>query len=209
MLTLLQQELIELITALPEAERFALAGGAALIARGVVDRLTEDLDYFTVDPEAVGQLADAIARSATDVGFDVRTVQSGGTFVRLEVVRGSETCQVDLAQDVRIRPLEKTSMGPVLALEELAADKVLAVFGRAEARDFVDLHALRSRFEWPRLLELAAEKDAGFDVDHFLAALGAFGRLEPSEFPLDEDRYRALRDDVSAWRAALSRVDDE
>ena len=209
MLTALQRDLIDLITALPEAGPFGLAGGAALIARGVVDRLTEDLDYFTVDPGAVSQLADAITRVAKDAGLDVRTIQSGGAFVRLEIQRGSETCQVDLAQDVRIRPLETTGVGPVLALEELAADKVLAVFGRAEARDFVDLHALRARFGWSRLLAFAAEKDTGFDLDHFLAALGAFDRLETSEFPLGEDGYRALRDDVRAWRDELSSADDE
>ncbi len=50
----------------------------------------------------------------------------------------------------------------MLSLDELAADKVLALFGRAEARDFVDVAALLPRYGWVRLCDLAAEKDTGF-----------------------------------------------
>lgn len=46
MLTPLQQRLLEIVSRLPEANGFALAGGAALILRGTVDRYTNDLDFF-------------------------------------------------------------------------------------------------------------------------------------------------------------------
>lgn len=46
MLTAFQRRLLEIIGALPEATDFALAGGAALIAAGVVDRRNDDLDLF-------------------------------------------------------------------------------------------------------------------------------------------------------------------
>lgn len=45
-LTPLQQHIARIIGGLPEADGFALAGGAALIARGDVDRGTRDLDFF-------------------------------------------------------------------------------------------------------------------------------------------------------------------
>ena len=47
MLTTFKEELARLLASLPEAEGFALAGGAAHIARGVVDRQTADLDFST------------------------------------------------------------------------------------------------------------------------------------------------------------------
>lgn len=201
MLTDLQRRLLALITAMPEAEPFALAGGAALIARGIVDRATEDLDYFTDGTaETVSGLADAVERVAAAEGFKVRVLQSGHGFVRLEVRDGQDLCQVDLARDARIRQHERSEVGPVLALEELAADKVLALFARAEARDFVDVRALAERFGWDRLLALAAEKDAGFDLRHFLDALRAFDRLPPAEFPLNRGEYDELREEVHAWR---------
>jgi hypothetical protein len=52
-----------------------------------------------------------------------------------------------------------------LSLEELAADKLLALFGRAAARDYEDVAALRRHFSWRVLLELASAKDAGFSVE--------------------------------------------
>ncbi len=206
MLSDLQRRLIALITALPEAEPFALAGGAALIARGIVDRVTEDLDYFTDETaEAVTGLADAVERVATAQGFKVRALRSGHGFVRFEVRDGQDFCLVDLARDARIRQQERSEVGPVLALEELGADKVLALFARAEARDFVDVRALAGRFGWDRLLALAAEKDAGFDLSYFVDALRAFDRLPPAEFPLDGDEYGELREEVHVWRELLVR----
>lgn len=46
MLSLLQRQILDVVGGLPEAARFALAGGAALILRGTVERGTNDLDFF-------------------------------------------------------------------------------------------------------------------------------------------------------------------
>ena len=46
MLTALQQRIAELFFAMDESAGFALAGGAALIVRGEIDRETHDLDFF-------------------------------------------------------------------------------------------------------------------------------------------------------------------
>ena len=203
MLTPLQRQLIELITSLPEAAPFVLAGGAALIGRGEVARTTEDLDYFAADREAVAALAAALEAALRDTGLAVEVVQAAEGFVRMQVERGNERCQIDLAHDTRIREPEPTQVGTTVALEELAADKVLALFSRAEARDFVDVRQLVERFGWPRLLELAAEKDLGFDVEHLVMALDAFSRLRPAEFPLSEAEHSDLRDQVKTWRSKL------
>lgn len=52
------------------------------------------------------------------------------------------TTLVDLAWDARLRPAQLSPYGPVLDRDELAADKVLALFGRAAPRDFVDVYRL-------------------------------------------------------------------
>jgi hypothetical protein len=43
------------------------------------------------------------------------------------------TTTVELAHDARIRPPATLELGPVVAVDELAADKMLALWGRAEA----------------------------------------------------------------------------
>lgn len=44
--------------------------------------------------------------------------------------------------------------------EDLAADKTLALWGRAEPREFLDVIMLRERYGGARLLELAAGRES-------------------------------------------------
>lgn len=62
MLTPLQRDIASIVGGLPEAKQFALAGGAALIARGDVDRLTRDLDFFGPSTTEVDQLIPIVER---------------------------------------------------------------------------------------------------------------------------------------------------
>ncbi len=207
MLTPLQTRLIEIITALPEARGFALAGAGGLIVHGVIERATQDLDYFTApgDERAVGRLGDALERALDDAGVSHLRRRDLPTFVRLEVVAGEDRCEVDLAFDHRALPPEDSTYGPTLAVEELAANKVLALFDRAEARDFLDLDALTQRFELRRLLALAAQKDTGFDTAAFRDALRAFRRLTPEDFGIPVHDHEHLASRVGGWIAQLDR----
>jgi hypothetical protein len=80
---------------------------------------------------------------------------------------------------------------------------VLAVFGRAEARDFIDLGALEPRFGLNHLCELAAAKDRGFRRQVLLQMLGRFDRLPRDEFDVDDDRFETIVESVRRWRVAL------
>jgi hypothetical protein len=78
---------------------------------------------------------------------------------------------------------------------------VLAIFGRAEARDFVDLMAIEPHYGLEHLCELAAEKDRGFTPAMFAEMLGAFGRLRRDEFEVADSGYEQLVGQVERWRA--------
>ncbi|WP_217808573.1 nucleotidyl transferase AbiEii/AbiGii toxin family protein [Rhodococcus sp. 1168] len=65
---------------------------------------------------------------------------------------------MDLALDsVPGMPATASVVCPTFAPEELAGRKVVALFDRAEARDFVDVYALRLRFERELLSSRAGE----------------------------------------------------
>jgi len=160
-LTLLQQRIATIIGALPEADGFALAGGAALIARGDVDRGTRDLDFFGLSRSAVDRLVPAVEQALRDADLQVQRIIDNHGFARLVVADGTDATELDLATDARLFPIEEGPEYPMLAGEELAVDKLLAVFGRAEARDLVDLMAVEHRYGLDHLMELAAEKDRG------------------------------------------------
>jgi Nucleotidyl transferase AbiEii toxin, Type IV TA system len=141
LLSPLQEQVAGIIAGLDGATDFALAGGAALIVRGDVDRQTRDLDFFGLTTDAVDRLVPAVERALRAVGLTVRRVRDDRGFARLLVASGDDRTEIDLAADARLFPAEPGPLVPTLSGEELAVDKVLAVFGRAEARDFVDLLA--------------------------------------------------------------------
>jgi hypothetical protein len=84
-------------------------------------------------------------------------------------------------------------------VDELGVDKVLALFGRAEARDFVDLFAVLEDNDLAKLLRLAAEKDRGFDPTVFAGMLARFDRLPREAFSLDDDSFDELESTIVRW----------
>lgn len=205
MLTSLQELVARIVAALPEARGFALAGGAAVIARGAVGRSTDDLDFFGASEPDVQRLSQALRSVLLAEGFDVEVITDSPGFVRLRVARDEDSTILDLGTDARLQPAEPTELGDVLTLEELGADKLLALFSRAQARDFVDVAALAERLGGlDRLCELASMKDSGFSRTVLNEMLGGFGRLSQAEFDLDDQSYADLTALVSKWREHLA-----
>jgi Nucleotidyl transferase AbiEii toxin, Type IV TA system len=199
MLSPLQERVAEIIAGLDEARDFALAGGGALIARGDIQRQTHDLDFFGLSTSAVDQLVPVVDCALRAAGLVVHRIQVNPGFARLIVESGEERTELDLGTDARLFPAEPGKHAPVLSGEELAVDKVLAVFGRAEARDFVDLMAVEPRYGLDRLCTLAAEKDRGFLPGVFADMLSRFSRLRREEFELDDAGYEQLRNAIERW----------
>ena len=200
MLSSLQERVAEIVAALDEAKGFALAGGAALIARGDVGRQTRDLDFFGLTVDAVDRLAPAVRRALSAAGLTVGHARVSPGFARFIVADGDERTELDLAADARLLPAEPGRIAPTLSGEELAVDKVLALSGRAEARDFVDLMVLEPRYGLERLCGLAAEKDPDFEPALFAEVLARLDRLRRDEFELADAEYERLRGEVARWR---------
>ncbi|MGH9226026.1 MAG: nucleotidyl transferase AbiEii/AbiGii toxin family protein [Acidimicrobiales bacterium] len=203
MLSPLQRRVATILRDLPEATGFALAGGAALIVRGQISRLTLDLDYFAVDPTAVDLLLPVFVGAVRSAGLTVIEERVVPGFARLSVADGPHQTGVDLATDARLLPAEPSDVGLVLSAEELAVDKVLAIFGRAEARDFVDLAAVEPRFGLEHLCVLASRKDAGFSRSVFGSMLARFRRLDRDEFDVQDEVFDATVEAVERWRSML------
>ncbi|WP_420638023.1 nucleotidyl transferase AbiEii/AbiGii toxin family protein [Candidatus Poriferisocius sp.] len=203
MLSDLQRRVREILAGLPEAETFALAGGAALIVTGVVDRLTNDLDYFTPHPQTVGDLSDAVQAALSDAGLTVTVIRSSESYVQLQVSTGDETTNIDLATDYRMMEARITEEGFVLVVDELAADKVLALEARGAPRDYIDFAALCDRFGVAEMCELAGGKDVGFDRARLAERLARFFELPPRVFRLDDSDYEGLRVSIEAALADL------
>lgn len=86
----------------------------------------------------------------------------------------------------------RTAEGLILADPELAANKTLALFGRAEPRDYIDFEALAQRFSLSELCDLAASKDGGFTASRLADALDYIEHQPREGFDLDDAAYRDL-----------------
>jgi hypothetical protein len=123
---------------------FALAGGYAVSAHGMGDRPSGDVDLFT-DWHRRGDFPAAIDALAQH-GYEVTTVIRDEYFARL-LLRGqagpedSEPAKLELSADWRAHPPVVLDVGPVLHPEDAVANKMCALFSRAEARDFLDVDA--------------------------------------------------------------------
>src|SRR5579875_54151 len=167
---------------------FALAGGYALQAHHLVDRLSEDVDMFTnnQDPERFNQAVVAVAEAYRQQQLEVNIVRQADTFARLEVSDPAtgQAGSVDLAGDYRQEEPVRLSVGPVLAETDAVATKVAAVFSRGYARDYLDLAGIldSGRFSRETLIDLAASADAGFSRGWFAEALAAVDRFDDDQF---------------------------
>lgn len=198
LLTGFQLEVAQLFFGLPAARDFLLAGGAALLAQRLTTRPTQDLDFFT-GPGAgdVARARDELVAAATE------QVQDSDTFCRL-LVHGVEDLLVDLAVGSRPgRPASMSIAGPTFAPDELAGRKVVALFDRAAARDFVDVFALSDTFGKRVLLERAGELDAGFDQSVFADMIDTCSRFADVDLALADVDVTALRAFFARWATEL------
>lgn len=130
--------------------------------------------------------------------------RSGPTFARVAVHdTAGDAVLVEMGSDYRLTPTVETRVGPALSSKELGADKVLALFGRAEARDFVDVYHLAAIHGIEAMLGWAAQKDTGFDPYYFAVAMDQLDRHGREEFAVDDATMAALRDFFAQLRADL------
>lgn len=164
---------------------FALAGSGAIREHGLIARPTADVDLFTVmsAQEKFSGAVDEMLQRLRAAGYTVQVDQRSDAFARLEVsARGLET-SIDLGIDWRSREPVQLEVGPVLAVEDAVANKVAALYSRAEARDYLDVDAIRSsgRYSDAQLIALGENADPGFDRSMFAERLEMSEHLQPRE----------------------------
>lgn len=115
---------------------------------------------------------------------------------------------MDLAVDWREREPVTLSVGPVLSIEDAIGSKVNALYSRAEARDYLDVEAIRAsgHVTDAQLLAAAAARDAGFDETMFVRQLEQVQRIRPervARYGVDADQLEAIKGRFSQWSTEL------
>lgn len=149
-----------------------VAGGAALSVALDTLRLSRDLDVFHDTTEAVARSWDADRALLEAAGYLVTVLRERPGLVEASVALGEDSIIVEWARDSAFRffPLvEHPDLGLTLHAFDLATNKVLALVGRLEARDWVDVIACGERLQQLGYLAWAAcGKDPGFSPSGIL-----------------------------------------
>lgn len=170
-LTNLQRKILLKFSEIPDKEAFCLTGGTALSAIFLKHRRSNDLDFFTNIEELILPLSQKLEASLIKEGFKVERLRGFHSFVELSVSSENDSTVVHFALDSPFRFEQPSDFNEIPGVKvdsliDIATNKLLALFGRAELRDFIDIYflLLKEHFNKTELIKKAAQKDPGFDL---------------------------------------------
>lgn len=191
-LTPLQASVLQHFFAVEAGQKFYLTGGTALAAFHLHHRMSVDLDLFTLDDLALREADILIPSLAAAVGCRLGPMRRTEHFreVFLEPESG-DPLKIDLVRDFGPQYGERLRFGPIIvdSIENIGANKLTAILGRTEPKDFVDLYfILQAGYDFDDLLAKARTKDSGLHPFYLAGSLRQvlnFRRLPATTPPLD------------------------
>jgi Nucleotidyl transferase AbiEii toxin, Type IV TA system len=193
---------------------FALGGGNALLAYGLISRPTSDVDIFTDHEDGVAAAADAVEAALHAAGFGAERVDKtagladvfygmGEGLAEWTITApGGETMALQMAYFARAREPLVMEIGPVLDLEDVWSGKVIALASRAYERDYLDVAAALERYTPAQLIALARRLDPGLTGSDFADAGRRLDRLSErrfTEYGLAPADVARLRERFASW----------
>ncbi len=183
-LTSFQKELLKVIGRSSLGDNFYLTGGTALAAFYLQHRFSEDLDFFTADPNAIRLVASSLEAVSQQCAATLEFSRTFNTFLECFITSPTgERVKLDFAYDTPYR-LQPTELNPTYGIQldnllDISANKLAALFDRAAEKDFVDIYFInKERMSFADLLPYARQKHVGMD-DYWLAiALQRVRRVE-------------------------------
>jgi len=193
---------------------FALGGGNALIAYGITERPTQDVDVFSDEEGGVEAAADAVETALRDAGFETERLDEasglGDIFDGMGeclaewiiAAPGGEQTMLQMAYFDRARRPVTMDFGPVLDLEDVVGGKVCALASRAEPRDYLDTAAALDRYSMGQVIGFARRLDPGLTDRDFADAgrrLDQWGDGVFGPFGLSPRDVARLRERFADW----------
>lgn len=166
-----------------------VGGGVALNTLLAAARRSRDIDLFHDTEDAVWTTWDADRELLEASGLEIRVLREAAAFVEAMVTKGTDRTVMQWARDSAYRffPLvENDVMGLSLHPFDLATNKVLAMAGRLEVRDWVDVLICHERLQpFGYLVWAACGKDPGYNPRSLLAAAARMHYSRPEVDTLD------------------------
>ncbi len=160
-----ERKVLQLLSANRNPESY-VAGATVFLRRDDSLRQSQDIDVFHDTPESLMRAAEQDAALLEQNGYLLEWSETQGTFRRATVSKDGHSTKVDWAYDSAFRffPSQPDAeLGFVLHPLDSATNKVLALAGRGELRDYLDVLFLhRNVLSLGALAWAACGKDNGF-----------------------------------------------
>lgn len=189
-----------------------VAGGTALNLLAGGTRISRDIDIFH-DTDAALEAAWENDRALLAAnGYEVRPLRERPAYIEAVVAKGGGSVLLEWTRDSAYRffPLVRhEELGLALHPFDLATNKVLALVGRLEIRDWLDVITCHARIQPLGYLAWAAcGKDPGFSPAAILEQAGRSGRYTQCE--LESLAFAGPPPDLAAaareWHAMLAQA---
>lgn len=187
-LTPFQRSICRLLASSRKERESYVAGGLALNELLEASRLSVDIDLFHDTVEALTATVEGDHVLLVDSGYKVEFVRESVAFAEARVSLAGESTLVQWVRDSAYRffPLEENvDLGITMNSFDLATNKVLAMAGRLEARDWIDVNTCCESLQpLGFLIWAACGKDPGFNPLSLLQQIRRSSRYTQDE--LDE-----------------------
>lgn len=181
-LTPFQTRTLRLLSVNRSAQSY-VAGGIALNAREPI-RWSADVDVFHDVEEAVIRSSERDVQTLQQAGYVIRQDIWTPSFRRAWVTCGEDGVKLEWCQDSawRFFPIEPDDLlGWKLHRFDALTNKALAMGGRSETRDLVDIVANSKQFPLHAVIWAACAKDPGYNPFLLLNQMQRNSRVEPAE----------------------------
>lgn len=210
-LTAFQREVARVLAANRNPESY-VAGGAVLNRGPSGLRISDDLDIFHDVAASVAVSAAADEKALQAAGYAVSWTLRGEGIAKAVVTRGDERVRLDWTTDSAFRffpVLADDELGYRLHDADLATNKVLALAGRNEIRDFLDTLLIDQTYlSLGAVIWAACGKDPGFTPALILDQTDRHSRYQDSDLQGEHlARPVDLRELKQQWLAARARAE--
>jgi len=189
-ITPIQKNLLYDIGKIREASYFYLTGGTALAEFYLGHRRSYDLDFFTSEENLLIPFIRRVEEGLPKAQYKVHVIRLLESFAEVEAQKAEETVRLHFACDspFRFEEPQLSEFGvKINDYRDLIVDKLLTFFGRWKHRDAIDLFFILKSEPMETLMEMAKQKDPGFDLYWFNMALGEVDAFpdEMAKWPVD------------------------
>lgn len=187
---------------------YFVTGGTALVGYYDVPRTTDDVDLFTTSRVCFDEAPGLVSRVCESLGAEANTLRTAPDCHRYRIRRRDEETLLDVVYDMapQLHAVKSKMPDGVLAdaPDEILVNKLCALVGRSEPRDYYDVFILsQSGLDPDVALTQATVKDAGVDRESMAFVLAGLN-WETFTIPgVDVDTVARVATFFRAWSEKL------